>query len=104
MPRFGAFEVDFASGAMRKRGIPVRIQEQPMRILQKLLERPGELVTREELRDLLWPPGTFVDFERSLNKAVGKLRQSLNDSADRPLYVETVARKGYRFIAPIVEA
>jgi DNA-binding winged helix-turn-helix (wHTH) protein len=91
--RFGAFEVDFATGEMRKSGVRVRVQEQPLRILQMLLERPGELVTREELRARLWPANTFVDFERSLNAAVGKLRQSLNDSADRPLYVETVARK-----------
>jgi serine/threonine-protein kinase len=104
VPRFGAFEVDFATGEMRKSGVRVRVQEQPLRILQILLERPGELVTREELRARLWPANTFVDFERSLNAAVGKLRQSLNDSADRPLYVETVARKGYRFVAPVIES
>ncbi len=89
---------------MRKNGVRVRIQAQPLRVLQILLERPNELVTREELRDRLWPSNTFVDFERSLNAEVGKLRQCLNDSADRPLYVETVARKGYRFIAPLAES
>ena len=103
MPRFGPFEVDFETSEIRKSGVRIRIQEQPLRVLQALLERGGELVTREELRDRLWPADTFVDFERSLNAAVGKLRQSLNDSADRPLYVETVARKGYRFIAPVTE-
>src|ERR1051325_9549988 len=104
MPRFGPFEVDFAKAEMHKSGVRIRIQEQPLRILETLLEKHGELVTREELRDRLWPADTFVDFERSLNAAVGKLSQSLNDSADRPLYIETVARKGYRFIAPVIES
>lgn len=104
MQRFGPFEVDIGAAEMRKSGLRVRIQEQPLRILEMLLERRGELVSREELRGRLWPADTFVDFERSLNAAVGKLRQSLNDSADRPLYIETVARKGYRFIAPVTES
>jgi DNA-binding winged helix-turn-helix (wHTH) protein len=99
MPRFGPFEI--AEGKLLKNGIRVRIQEQPLRILESLLDRPGELVTREELRDRLWQSDTFVDFERSLNAAVAKLRQCLNDSAEQPLYVETIARKGYRFIAPV---
>lgn len=81
----------------------MRIQEQPLRILEFLLEQPGELVSRERLRERLWPSDTFVDFERSLNAAVAKLRQALHDSADRPVYIETVARKGYRFIAPVTE-
>ena len=81
----------------------MRIQEQPLRLLELLLEQPGELVSRERLRERLWPSDTFVDFERSLNAAVAKLRQALHDSADRPVYVETVARKGYRFIAPVTE-
>jgi DNA-binding winged helix-turn-helix (wHTH) protein len=81
----------------------VRIQEQPLRILEILLEQPSELVNRERLRERLWPSDTFVDFERSLNAAVAKLRQALHDSADRPVYVETVSRKGYRFIAPVAE-
>jgi len=101
MLRFGPFEVNFETGELRKSGVRVRIQEQPLRILQTLLERPGELVTREELRGRLWPSDTFVDFERSLNAAMGKLRQSLNDSANRPRYIETTARKGYRFIAAV---
>src|SRR4051812_24731014 len=104
MPRFGPFDVDFAKSEMLKSGVRIRIQEQPLKILQALIERPGEIVTREQLRDRLWPSGTFVNFERSLNAAVAKLRQSLNDSADRPLYIETLARKGYRFVAPVTEA
>ncbi|HEY3455330.1 MAG TPA: winged helix-turn-helix domain-containing protein [Bryobacteraceae bacterium] len=103
MHRFGPFEVDFAASELRRSGSQVRIQEQPLRILEILLEQPGELVSRERLRERLWPSDTFVDFERSLNAAVAKLRQALHDSADRPVYVETVARKGYRFIAPVTE-
>jgi DNA-binding winged helix-turn-helix (wHTH) protein/Tol biopolymer transport system component len=101
MRRFGAFELDVGTGELRKNGARVRLQEQPLRILQALLETPGEMVTREQLRDRLWPSDTFVDFERSLNAAVAKLRQALGDSAEQPLYVETVARKGYRFVAPV---
>src|SRR5690348_65432 len=103
MHRFGPFEVDFATSELRRSGSRVRIQEQPLRILEILLERPGELVSRERLRERLWPSDTFVDFERGLNAAVAKLRQSLHDSADHPVYVETVARKGYRFIAPVTD-
>jgi Tol biopolymer transport system component/DNA-binding winged helix-turn-helix (wHTH) protein len=99
--RFGQFELDAASRELRKNGLRIRLQEQPARILEALLARPGELVTREELRDHLWPADTFVDFERSLNAAVAKLRQALADSAEQPLYVETVSRRGYRFIAPV---
>src|SRR6185312_9562548 len=103
MHRFGPFEVDFAASELRRSGSQVRIQEQPLRILEILLDQPGELVSRERLRERLWPSDTFVDFERSLNAAVAKLRQALHDSADHPVYVETVARKGYRFIAPVTE-
>ena len=99
--RFGQFEVDLSTGELRKSGLRIRIQEQPLRILGALLTRPGELVTREDLRERLWPSETFVDFERSLNAAVAKLRQTLTDSAEQPRYVETVARRGYRFIAPV---
>lgn len=101
MHRFGPFEVDFSKAELRKSGVSIRLQEQPLRILEELLKRPGEVLTREELRDALWPSDTFVDFERSLNAAVAKLRAALNDSSEQPLYVETVARKGYRFIAPV---
>ena len=103
MLRFGPFEVDFSASELRKSGRRVHIQEQPLRLLEALLEQPGELVAREKLRDRLWPSDTFVDFERSLNAAVAKLRQALNDSADQPVYVETLSRKGYRFIAPLME-
>ena len=102
MYRFGVFEADFGSGELRKSGIRIKIQEQQLRILEALLDKPGELVSREQLRDRLWPSDTFVDFERSLNAAVAKLRQALGDSADRPIYIETVAKRGYRFIAPII--
>ena len=101
MHRFGPFEVNFSAGEIRKNGIRIGVQEQPLRILEALLERPGELVSREQLRTRLWPSDTFVDFEGSLNAAIAKLRQSLGDAAERPLYVETVPKKGYRFIAPV---
>src|SRR5437764_451291 len=99
--RFGQFEIDLSTGELRKNGLRLHIQEQPLRILGALLERAGELVTREELRERLWPSETFVNFERSLNAAVAKLRQVLADSAEQPRYVETVARRGYRFVAPV---
>jgi eukaryotic-like serine/threonine-protein kinase len=102
MRRFGPFEVDFATSELRRNGARVRIQEQPLRVLEALLERPREPVTREYLKERLWPADTFVDFERSLNAAVAKLRQTLRDSADAPVYVETLARVGYRFIAPVM--
>ncbi len=101
--RFGVFEVDRGSGELRKRGVRIRLQEQPLKILMLLLDRPGEIVTREQLRQILWPEGTFVDFEHSLNAAVAKLRQSLGDSAENPRFVETISRRGYRFIAPVEE-
>jgi DNA-binding winged helix-turn-helix (wHTH) protein len=99
--RFGPFTVNFTTGEVHKGGVRLRVPDQAVRILQMLLKQPGELVTREDLRDHLWAADEFVDFERSLNAAVAKLRQALGDSADQPLYVETVARKGYRFIAPV---
>lgn len=102
--RFGAFEVDLTRGEMRKLGLRVRIQQQPLQVLSALLERPGEVVSREELVRRLWPEGTFVDFDRSLNAAVTRLRQTLSDSAEHPRYVETVARQGYRFVAPVEQA
>src|SRR5262245_51440113 len=100
---FGSFEVDIASGELRRQGLKVRLQDQPFRLLVLLLERAGEVVTREELRNRLWPADTFVDFDHSLNTAVRKLREALGDSADAPRYVETLARRGYRFLVPVQE-
>ncbi|HVI08597.1 MAG TPA: winged helix-turn-helix domain-containing protein [Candidatus Binatia bacterium] len=99
--RFGVFEVDLAAGELRKSGLKLRLQEQPLRMLALLLEQAGQVVTREELRRQLWPENTFVDFDHSLNTAVNKLREALGDSASSPRYIETLARRGYRFIAPV---
>ena len=101
MLRFGTFEVDLRAGELRKRGVKIRIQEKPFQILEALLEHPGEVVTREELHQRLWPPDTFVDFDGSLNAATNKLREALGDSADNPRFIETLPRRGYRFIAPV---
>jgi Tol biopolymer transport system component/DNA-binding winged helix-turn-helix (wHTH) protein len=98
---FGPFEVNSATGELRKAGIRIRLSGQPFRILQILLERPGELVAREQLREQLWSDGTFVDFEGGLNAAINKLRRALDDSADRPRYIETVPARGYRFIGKL---
>jgi DNA-binding winged helix-turn-helix (wHTH) protein len=102
--RFGSFEVSFPSRELRKHGARVRLPGQPFDILAILLEHAGEVVTREELRQRLWPADTFVDFEHGMNNAVKKLRAALGDSADVPVYVETLARVGYRFIAPVDRA
>jgi eukaryotic-like serine/threonine-protein kinase len=99
--RFGVFEVDLRAGELRKNGVKIKLQEQPFQILAMLLEHPGEIVTREELQQKLWCNDTFVDFDNSLNKAINKIRESLGDSADNPRFVETMARRGYRFIAPV---
>ena len=99
--RFGLYEVDLAAGELRKRGRKVVLQEQPFKLLTLLLRRPGEVVTREELQQALWPTDTFVEFDESLNKAVQKLRQALGDSSDNPHLIETVPRHGYRFIAQV---
>jgi cholera toxin transcriptional activator len=99
--RFGVFELDLAAGELRKNGAKLRLQEQPFQVLALLLERAGDVVTREELRLQLWPSDTFVDFDHSLNTAVNKLREALGDSASSPRYIETLARRGYRFIAPV---
>ena len=99
--RFGLFEFDPQSGELRKQGIRIRLQGQPVEILSMLLARPGELVTRDELQKKLWPADTFVDFDRSLNAAIKRLRAALGDSAETPRFVETLARRGYRFIAPV---
>src|SRR5579864_8331687 len=99
--RFGSFEVHTRSGELFRQGSKVDLQDQPFQALVLLLERPGEVVTREELRKKLWPENTFVDFERGLNKAINKLRAALRDDAGKPRYIETVPQRGYRFIAPV---
>src|SRR5437016_10743107 len=99
--RFGIYEFEPHAKELRRGGLRVRLEGQPVAILKMLLNRPGELVTREELQKTLWPADTFVDFEHSLNAAVKRLRAALNDSADQPRYIETLARRGYRFIAPV---
>jgi DNA-binding winged helix-turn-helix (wHTH) protein len=99
--RFGPFEADLRTGELCRDGEPVELQELPFRILAALLERPGELVTREELREVAWPGGEFVDFDHGLNKAVNKIRRALGDSADAPRYLETLPGRGYRFAAPV---
>jgi len=99
--KFGVFEVDLAAGEVRKAGMRQKLAGQPFQVLQALLERPQEIVTREELRRRLWPDNTFVDYELALKKAVNRLREVLGDSAENPHYIETVPRRGYRFIAPL---
>jgi Tol biopolymer transport system component/DNA-binding winged helix-turn-helix (wHTH) protein len=99
--RFGVFELDLRSGELRRNGMKVKLQEQPLQVLAQLLERPGEVVTRDDLHCRLWPADTFVDFDHSLNAAIRRLRDALGDSAENPTFVETVARRGYRFMAPV---
>src|SRR5579864_2499067 len=99
--RFGVFEINLRAGELRRNGVKIKLQEQPFQVLVLLLERPGEVVTREEVRNRLWPADTFVDFDHSLNAAVRRLRDALGDSAENPTFVETVARRGYRFLAPV---
>lgn len=99
--RFGVFEVDLAAGELRKNGARLRLQEQPFQVLVVLLENAGRVVTREDLRQKVWPADTFVDFDHSLNTAVNKVREALGDSATSPRFIETLARRGYRFIAPV---
>src|SRR5437016_3702400 len=99
--QFGVFEIDCATGELRKGGIKIKLQDQPFQVVSALLDRPGQIVTREELRQKIWPADTFIDFDQSLNKAINKIREALGDSADNPRFVETVPRRGYRFIAPV---
>jgi DNA-binding winged helix-turn-helix (wHTH) protein/Tol biopolymer transport system component len=99
--RFGVFELDLRAGELRRGGVKVKIQEQPFQVLSLLLEKPGDVVTREDLRNRLWPADTFVDFDHSLNAAIRRVREALGDSAENPTFVETVARRGYRFLAPV---
>src|SRR5438309_2159693 len=99
---FGPYEADLQSGELRKHGTRIRLQSQPFQLLAMLLERPGELVTREEICQKLWPADTFVDFDHSLGTAINKIREVLNDSAAEPRFIETLPRRGYRFIAEVV--
>jgi DNA-binding winged helix-turn-helix (wHTH) protein len=99
--RFDAFEVDLCSGEVWKHGLRVRLQDQPFQVLRVLVEHPGQIVTRDELKQTLWPADTFVDFDDGLNTAVKKIRELLGDSAERPRYIETIPRRGYRFVGPI---
>ncbi len=99
--RFGTYEVSLQSGEVRKAGVKIRVQQQPMKLLEILLERPGEVVTREELRDRVWADESFGDFDQAVNIAIGKLRSALGDSAENPRYIETLPKRGYRFIAEV---
>jgi DNA-binding winged helix-turn-helix (wHTH) protein len=101
--RTGLFEIDFGSGEVHKEGRKVPVQEQPFRVLAILLDRPGEVVTREQLQAKLWPADTYVGFDEGLNTAIRKLRVAFGDSAENPRFIETVSRRGYRFVAPVSE-
>src|SRR5215467_13788149 len=99
--RFGVFEVDLQEEELRKSGIRIKLQDQPFQILTMLLDRPGQTVTRDELRQKLWPADTFVDFDHSLNSSIKKLREALGDDSENPRFIETLHRRGYRFVAPV---
>src|SRR5882762_9180308 len=99
--QFDTFELDLRTGELRKRGVKLRLQGQPLQLLGILLQSAGNLVTREELRSQLWPADTFVDFDHSLHNSIARLREVLADSAETPRYIETLPRRGYRFIAPV---
>jgi DNA-binding winged helix-turn-helix (wHTH) protein len=101
--RFGTFEADLQTGELYKNGIKVPLQGQPFQVCSLLLEHAGELVTREELRQKVWPEDTFVDFEQALNTAIAKIRLALGDEADNPRFVQTLPRRGYRFIGPVAK-
>src|ERR1700678_384063 len=99
--RFGTFEVSLHSGELRKAGVRIRVQQQPLKLLEVLLEHPGHVVTREELRSRVWPNESFGDFDQAVNIAIAKLRSALGDSAENPRYIETLRKRGYRFIADV---
>jgi DNA-binding winged helix-turn-helix (wHTH) protein len=99
--RFGTFEADAATGELRRQGIRLKLNAQPFHVLCLLLERPGELLTREEISSELWPDGTFVDYEHGVNSAVNRIREAIGDTATNPRFIETIARRGYRFVAPV---
>jgi DNA-binding winged helix-turn-helix (wHTH) protein len=99
--RFGVFEADGAAGELRRQGVRIKLNAQPFQVLMLLLGRPGEVLTREEISRELWPDGTFVDYEHGVNSAVNRIREALGDTASNPRFVETLARRGYRFVAPV---
>jgi DNA-binding winged helix-turn-helix (wHTH) protein len=99
--RFGVFEANAATGELRRQGLRVKLNAQPFQVLLMLLERPGTVLTREEISRALWPDGTFVDYEHGVNSAVNRIREALGDKAGHPRFVETLARRGYRFVAPV---
>jgi cholera toxin transcriptional activator len=99
--RFGAFEADAESGELRRQGLRIKLNAQPFQVLMLLMDRPGQLLTREEISRELWPDGTFVDYEHGVNSAVNRIREALGDTASSPRFVETLARRGYRFVAPV---
>src|SRR5690348_6405495 len=102
--RFGPFQLDLRAGELRRNGIKVRVPDQSIKVLAMLVENPGEVVTREELRQKLWPNGTIVEFDRSINAVIKRLRQALEDFSEEPKFVETLARRGYRFLVPVERA
>ena len=99
--QFGTYEIALHSGELRKAGVRIKVQQQPLKLLEILLEHPGEVVTREQLRSRIWPNESFGDFDQAVNVAIAKLRGALGDSADNPRYIETLPRRGYRFIAQV---
>src|SRR5215813_6173416 len=101
--RFGSFELIEREGELRKNGVRIKLQEHPLRVLLELVSNAGRLVTREELQQKLWPADTFVDFDVGVNTAIRKLRQALGDEADNPRFIETLSRRGYRFVAPVID-
>ncbi len=101
--QFGVFEVDSVAGELRRQGVRIKLNVQPFQVLLMLLERPGQTLTREEISRELWPEGTFVDFEHGVNSAVNRIREALGDPARNPRFIETLARRGYRFVAPVQE-
>src|SRR5580658_6006420 len=99
--RFGVYEADAATGELRRQGVRVKLNAQPFQVLLLLLDRPGDLLTREQISGELWPGDTFVDYEHGLNSAVNRIREALGDTASNPRFIETLARRGYRFVAPV---
>jgi len=97
--QFGVFELDLQHAELRKQGVKIKLQEQPLKLLQVLLENPGQIVSREDLRERIWPANTFVEFDQGLYSAIARLRDALGDSSENPVFIETVARRGYRFVA-----